>query len=328
MLIMHNDDDKITEVVVKDGKLVEGTVLRDIGKEQKELKAEQEKRLHDVDKRVRRLRLAGKFSGFHYKLSDDGMDIILTGVSDNSLLSYSIPEGITVIGDACFALARETKAVELPKSIRKLGNRAFQGSGITYIPLPSGIEELGDGCFSYCKYLSGITLPESLKVLGDECFAGCPRIDGLRVPARVSSVGKACFSDMAGLQFMTFLAHIKKLPESCFNNCDGMHRLILSDSVVEFGEDCLLHCTVAQISLSADYYILCPYELPWGVFQKVHFRTVKRIEVDDRVGISLADGAVVYAETEENVEILRRAFPMAAVRLRRQRKWKGKAGKR
>lgn len=328
MLIMHNDDDKITEVVVKDGKLVEGTVLRDIGKEQQELKAEQEKRLHDVDKRVRRLRLAGKFSGFHYKLSDDGKDIILTGVSDTSLPSYSIPEGITVIGDACFALARETKAVELPKGIRKLGNRAFQGSGITYIPLPSGIEELGDGCFSYCKSLSCMTLPESLRVLGKECFAGCPRIEQLRVPAGVSSVGRACFSDMDGLKFMTFLAHIKKLPESCFNNCGEMHRLVLSDSVVKFGEDCLLHCNAAQISLSADYYKLYPCDLPWGQFETVHFRTVKRIEVDDRIGISLADNAMVLVETAENAEILRRAMPMAAVRLRRQRKWKGKVSKK
>ncbi len=83
-----------------------------------------------------------------------------------------IPDGITEIGDDAFYDCYGLTDVYLPESIKRIGNGAFSGSGITSIEIPKHVEHIGSFAFNHCNELMDIIIPDSVKYIGELVFAG------------------------------------------------------------------------------------------------------------------------------------------------------------
>lgn len=106
-----------------------------------------------------------------------------------------VEEGVTVIGEACFAVCANLKKVKLPSSIVSIENDAFRGCGFLMgITLPEGLQSIGYRAFKYCRSLKSIAVPKSVKIIGAEAFFGCDYLDDIRLPDTVTSIGARAFN--------------------------------------------------------------------------------------------------------------------------------------
>jgi len=99
-----------------------------------------------------------------------------SNISKVHIQSIVIPEGVTKIGDRAFCYCNSLMSVELPSTLKTLGEGVFDNCPFTEITLPEGIESIGSRAFTYCD-LTTINLPDSLTYIADDAFDGCTLIN-------------------------------------------------------------------------------------------------------------------------------------------------------
>ncbi len=108
--------------------------------------------------------------------------------------SYSIPEGVTSIGDCVFFDCWILTSVVIPKSVTSIGNQAFYGcSGLTLVEIPSNVSSIGHNAFSLCDGLISVTVPESVTNFGSGVFEYCRGLTSVTIPESATSIGVGTF---------------------------------------------------------------------------------------------------------------------------------------
>jgi hypothetical protein len=80
---------------------------------------------------------------------------------------------ITTISDRAFFNCTSLQKVELPGTLKSIGDSAFFYTNITELSLPYGCEAIGNGAFSFST-LQRISIPDTVKRIGDEAFGMMP----------------------------------------------------------------------------------------------------------------------------------------------------------
>lgn len=114
----------------------------------------------------------------------------LLKATDNSIAGYVVKDTVEVICDYAFSstikshACRDLKNLILPKSLKVIGNHAFQNNlNLISISIQEGLEKIGAYAFAECFALKGLTLPKSLLVLDDGAFSDCILLKQLRIRA-------------------------------------------------------------------------------------------------------------------------------------------------
>lgn len=108
-----------------------------------------------------------------------------------------IRDGTVRIGDDVFKEHAIT-SVQLPDSLQKIGNCAFQFcKELKEITFPEGLITIDGLAFAYCTQLGNVVLPEGLKSLGDSAFRFCDSLTEITVPEGItfmSGTFATCYS--------------------------------------------------------------------------------------------------------------------------------------
>lgn len=130
----------------------------------------------------------------------------LKAIGDGALASTAIkeiviPATVEKIGVSAFAGCKALTAVEFPKSLKKIDERAFYGSGLAaadLAPAPT-LGEIGAWSFAACGDLGIATFPESLKELGIGAFYSSSALTLGELPpvARLSDLSLAAIGGTA-----------------------------------------------------------------------------------------------------------------------------------
>ena len=97
-----------------------------------------------------------------------------------------IRDGTVRIGDDVFKEHAIT-SVQLPDSLQKIGNCAFQFcKELKEITFPEGLITIDGLAFAYCTQLENVVLPEGLKSLGDSAFRSCDSLTEITVPEGIT----------------------------------------------------------------------------------------------------------------------------------------------
>lgn len=138
----------------------------------------------------------GAFGGCSELISvvlPDSLSIIEPHTFDHclSLTDISLPESITTIEYSAFANCKSLSEIELPKFLKRIGNEAFQESGLKNIVVPDFVTTIGQSAFFYCESLESVVLPNSLLEIGYYIVGLCPKlktvISKIRNPFDISS---------------------------------------------------------------------------------------------------------------------------------------------
>lgn len=171
-----------------------------------------------------------------------------------ALKAVTIPATLTEIGTYVFqdctslssiTFQTETKVDEKTgektvKGLTKIGEYAFQNTGLTSLVIPAHITSIGTGAFSYClkletvEYAEGslktgsmvfrgctslrtVVLPETLTDIGYGSFWECPVLENINMPSGLVTIGRDVFHDSTSIKKIVFRTFLKTVGSDMFN---------------------------------------------------------------------------------------------------------------
>ena len=96
----------------------------------------------------------------------------LSQVTDASITEITAADldGITIMRDRAFYQCTRLESVELPATLTKISNYAFNACmSLKRVIIPEGIEQIGQNCFTATQ-LSEVVLPSSITSIGNSAF--------------------------------------------------------------------------------------------------------------------------------------------------------------
>ena len=121
--------------------------------------------------------------------------ILKTLVSNNTITSITLPEGLTSIGKSAFSRCWKLTSITIPNGVTSIGSSAFyECSNLKSIILGNSVASIEDEVFSGCN-LTSITIPESVTSIGEYAFYGCNSLISVAITSRrVTSIGYGAFN--------------------------------------------------------------------------------------------------------------------------------------
>jgi len=221
--------------------------------------------------------------------------IVITGYFPDDLpeLSLSIPSHInglpvTEIGGEAFSEnGAQLSQIEVPSTVRRIGNGAFRMCiSLTELLLPDGLEWIGRDAF-FLTPLEELTLPPTLKVIENpwelstvrfHVATGNPyfftdefclyRREGsetelltarqteerteYEIPDGTTVIGENALSGNAVLRRVILPSSVHTIGEAAFEGCQNLSEVILREGVREIGANAFSHCIcLRQLHLPA-----------------------------------------------------------------------------
>ncbi len=117
-----------------------------------------------------------------YKYSNNQqIGLIICNVDEN-ITRFTIPEGVTEIGNGAFADHTSLTEISIPEGVNTVGSSAFFGcTGLTSLILPDTVTAIYSNAFSNCTRLRTITINGLLEYIGDYVFANCTALSNLEI---------------------------------------------------------------------------------------------------------------------------------------------------
>lgn len=105
-----------------------------------------------------------------------------------------IEEGCTSIGNYAFSKMLEIEDMDLPSSLTKIGDNAFENDFFVSFRAPENLLSIGDNAFSGCKYLKKVYLNDNLENIGSNAFLTCPiKETYFTLPKNLKNIGDWAF---------------------------------------------------------------------------------------------------------------------------------------
>ena len=147
-----------------------------------------------------------KFKAFYGKFaSEDNSTLVkdneIIAIADQeNITDYTIPNGITKIGNRLFQGWRNLKSVTIPDSVTEIGDNAFCDCiNLETINIPEGVTTIKNSCFSECRNLKQITLPNSLTKIESYAFVWSG-LTNITIPNNVTEIDCGAF---AGCEYLS-----------------------------------------------------------------------------------------------------------------------------
>ena len=141
----------------------------------------------------------------------------------SSLMSITIPDGITSIGYAAFDNCNGLTRIEIPDSVTSIGNIAFRDcAGLTSIVIPDGVTSIGDYAFYNCSGVTSITIPDGVTSIGDYAFYNCSGVTSITIPDGVTSIGGYAFHSCSDMTSITIPDSVTSIGDAAFFDCSAL----------------------------------------------------------------------------------------------------------
>ena len=172
----------------------------------------------------------------------------------SSLTDFVIPNAITAIEDGafygCMNLGKNATAEKpfiLPNTVKKYGNKAFYGTGLTYVKLTGDFSDVkfGTHLFAETAYLNNVDLNvEETKIteIPAHTFyrSAISKID----LKGISKIGASAFA-RCGLTTVTIPSTVKEMGAKIFENAKKLTKVTFenNDVLTAFGNETFVDCT-------------------------------------------------------------------------------------
>ncbi len=174
----------------------------------------------------------------------------LTSISDNAfskqktLISVTIPQGVTTIGDKTFNGCSSLMSVTIPQGLTSIGKWAFQDcTSLSSIELPQSLTSIEAYTFSSCKSLSKIVIPPCITSIGNEAFFNCTALTSIDLPTTEITIGQNAFKQCKSLTAVTIPEGVNTIEYGTFEGCAALASINLPQSVTSINSRAFMGCT-------------------------------------------------------------------------------------
>ncbi|MBQ9492870.1 MAG: leucine-rich repeat protein [Oscillibacter sp.] len=177
------------------------------------------------------------------------------------ILTVTVSNGISNVGDYAFYDCEKLKEVKLPESVTSIGSRTFSNcAALTDINLSETlITSIGNYAFNGCAALAGVTFPETLLTIGGRAFLNCSGLTEITLPSAVTSVGEWAFRGCTKLASFTMAplakeesAHYTSIDAYALADCAALQNVSFTENLTVLGDYALTKCEkLAAVTLPA-----------------------------------------------------------------------------
>jgi hypothetical protein len=128
------------------------------------------------------------------------------------VISLVIPEGVTEINSLYGGSSqpwgpltgprKALRYVNVPSTVKKLGEWAFAGTNISHIQLPEGIEIIPYYAFGQCNLQDTLTLPSSVLQIHEQAFFANGKLSALVLPPNLGEIRDWAFAGCSSLYYI------------------------------------------------------------------------------------------------------------------------------
>lgn len=158
-----------------------------------------------------------------------------------SLLSISLPEGVTKIGQGLFKNCTSLEKVTFAaNTLGFIASNAFFGcSSLEEFVFPANVESnftLGASAFSGCSSLESITLPDNVKTIADNTFLNCVSLEAVAMQSvAAGTVGASAFEGCVKLKNVKLSDAVTQIKQKAFLNCVALEQITLPAALTKLG---------------------------------------------------------------------------------------------
>ena len=162
-----------------------------------------------------------------------------------SLEQITLPKGIKVLPEKCFAGCLKLKEFVIPETVKKMGDGVFRGcAGLESIMLSSALTGIPAYAFEGCIKLKAINLGGNIKKIGCEAFSQCESLSEIIIPEGVCGFPNRKNGSWAGT----------------FSQCKKLKKVVLPESMTWIGEGVFYGCeNLVDINLPKALVYIDPF---------------------------------------------------------------------
>lgn len=167
--------------------------------------------------------------------------------------SYTVPYGVTTIGEFSFTNFSNPSSITIPDSVTTIEDSAFACcSNLSTIKLPDSITHIGSGAFDYCGYYErSYNWKNGLLYIGKYLIAAETSITGAcNIKDDTVCIADNAFYFCRSITSVTIPNGITTIGEFTFYNCTSLTSVTIPDSVTSIEKLAFKYCT----SLTDVYY--------------------------------------------------------------------------
>ena len=158
--------------------------------------------------------------GVLFRKADKALISYPAGISSST---YTIPQGITAIGDSAFYYCDSLTSVSIPDSVTSIGDNAFYFcESLTSVTIPDSVTAIGDSAFSYCDSLTSVSIPDSVTAIGDRAFSYCDSLTSVSIPDSVTAIGNRAFYYCDSLTSVSIPNSVTSIGDYAFGDCSNL----------------------------------------------------------------------------------------------------------
>ncbi len=164
-----------------------------------------------------------------------------------NLVSVSIPESVTNIGNSAFYGCTSLVSVTIPENVTAIGNFVFSDctnlESVTFDGT-SQLETIGSQAFNNCTDLTSITLPSTVTNIGSAAFFGCSSLQSINIPSGVTIIETSTFYNCFNLESVTFdgVSQLETIGSQAFINCISLEEITIPENVNSIGSHAFYNC--------------------------------------------------------------------------------------
>lgn len=144
--------------------------------------------------------------------------------------TFIIPDNVTSISDAAFAVASGLVNVIIPDSVTSIGFAAFcECDSLESVTIGSGVTSISEFAFKGCDVLTSVTINESVTSIGASAFSECDMLASIIIPNSVTSIGDRAFRHCKKLLDVTMGSGTTTIGEDAFAYCYSLTNIYITD---------------------------------------------------------------------------------------------------
>lgn len=199
---------------------------------------------------------------------------------NSKIISVTIEDEVTSIGDAAFYCFTSLVSVVIPDSVTSISDYMFyKCASLTNVTIPDSVTSIGYCAFINCTSLSSVTIPNNVTSIGSSAFSGCTGLSNVTIPNNVMSIGSSAFRGCTSLVSITvkesntsyksldgnlysydgkiliqyaigriessfeFPEGVTSIGNSAFSNCSNLTSIAIPEGVTSIGNSAFANCS-------------------------------------------------------------------------------------
>ena len=195
--------------------------------------------------------------------------ISLIDSEGKEIKDYTIPDGVTSIGEGAFSGCSRLTSITIPNSVTSIGKSAFKYcSSLPSITIGNSVTSIGNYAFQGCTSLTSVTIPESVTSIGEGAFWSCDKLSNVNISVNdyaafcnnrivylirdaIKTSESLSLIDSEGKEIKEYSIPdgVTSIGYSAFYRCSGLTSITIPNSVTSIGGAAFFGCT-ALISIT------------------------------------------------------------------------------